>query len=276
MKKLLILSALFVVICIITACSDKTDISDLESSVDVTDSQSDNSSESSILSELESSAVSEESVTESSVDESSENSIEVPESSVEASEPASEPVSEPPVQGTETLGPLSKNYFSILRSNEYKIETTETITRGGEVSLYKIITYSKNKIKSIVTDEGYGHDSTILVKDNKIIMLLEQEKIAYVYPYDESYIEQINFWDEKVVFKRSGKENIGDIEYNIEIYTDSSGNEFTMFFNGNVLEKFRSYNSEKRDDIIISITVTKSASGAVFDIPSDYSIEDLT
>ncbi|MDD4125615.1 MAG: hypothetical protein PHW77_07840, partial [Eubacteriales bacterium] len=195
--------------------------------------------------------------------------------SAEQTEESSEEVSE--VSEEESItGSLFRQYYEAIKSGTYMLKTTESRMAGGEAIPYTVTAYHRNGIIYATIEESYGSTSEYIVKDGKLIILDSFMKTALIIDYSESLFSEKQLWTGAITLEESGTQMLYDTQYNYEAYTDSTGFEFTLFFNEDILKRYRSYNSKLMDTIVISISVSGDISGALFEIPEGYTITDTT
>ncbi len=172
-------------------------------------------------------------------------------------------------------GRYGKKYFELMESGVYCRKTVESRSVGGEAFPYTVTVYRKGEIMNVVIEESYGVKTSYIIRDGKQIILDPFNKTAYVYEYDGTVYEK-PLWNGIIRLKSEGTQVLFSTPYDYETYTDSTGFEFTVFYTEGVPERYRSYDEERLDTIVIDFTVTDDLSGAVFDIPGSYTVTDHT
>lgn len=172
-------------------------------------------------------------------------------------------------------GKLGKKYFELIESGVYCRTTVESRTIGGEAFPYTVTVYRTHEAINVVIEESYGVRTTYIIKDGKLITLDAFQKKAYINEYDGMTYEK-PLWDSPVRLKSEGTQMLFNHTYQYETYTDVNGSEFTLYFSAGIPERYKSYDAEKLDTIVIDFTVSDDMSGAVFDIPENYGITDYT
>lgn len=172
-------------------------------------------------------------------------------------------------------GKYGKKYFELIESGTYCRRTVESRTIGGEAVPYTVTVYRSPEAVNVVIEESYGMKTTYIIRDGRLITLDGFQKKAYITEYDGTVYEK-PLWNGVIKLKSEGTQTLFQRNYQYETYKDSDGFEFTVFYSEGVPERYRSFDKNKLDTIVIDFTVSDDMSGAVFGVPENYSIADYT
>ena len=114
-----------------------------------------------------------------------------------------------------------------------------------------------------------------MLMDGDAVYLIDNDgKSAVIVNASDAGVKPVSLYTGAITLKDSGKEELFDREYDFESYTDETGKSFDLFFSGGSLERYRSYDESVGDTIVISLGISADTSGAMFEIPSDYTVVD--
>ncbi len=270
MKSLVIAATVFLSILTVSCSAVPPDDESGGKSTDIDASQVESDDISSQYNESSEESSESQSSAESSV--SAEISSEQPTSSQEDS---SNEASEASVEKS-VVGSLFKPYFDKIESGVYMIKTVESRMAGGEALPYIITAYHNGGAVYAVIEESYGSKSEYIVAGGKLTVLDSVTKTAVVMDYDAALFSEKQLWTGIINLTGSGTQMLFNTEYEYETYTDSEGFEFDLFFSNGALKRYRSYDEERKDTIVISLSVSDDISGGVFEVPEGFTVADTT
>lgn len=190
-----------------------------------------------------------------------------------SSEDISEPDESMPDESGE-IGPLFESYAKILAGNEKTVTTVESKTVGGVATPYTTTASYRGDLIYVEIEEAYGNISCMLMDGDAVYLIDNDGKSAVIVNASDAGVKPVSLYTGAITLKESGKEELFDREYDFESYTDETGKSFDLFFSGGSLERYRSYDESVGDTIVISLGISADTSGAMFEIPSDYTVVD--
>ncbi len=171
-----------------------------------------------------------------------------------------------------SLGELFAPYFDIILTGEYMRKTVETRAEGGEAVPYIITAYHTKGALYAEIEESYGSKSKYIIKNGSAVALDDFSKTALVLPYTHDIFSEKTLWTGKITLTDSGEIELFDKTYDYESYKDETGFEFSVFFSGGTLKRYRSYDEKLKDTIVIGLTVSEDITSGVFTIPEGYTV----
>ncbi|MFA6730185.1 MAG: hypothetical protein WCR95_04240 [Eubacteriales bacterium] len=171
-----------------------------------------------------------------------------------------------------SLGELFAPYFDIILTGEYMRKTVETRAEGGEAVPYTITAYHTKGALYAEIEESYGFKSKYIIKDGSAVALDDFTKTALVLPYTNDIFSEKTLWTGKITLTDYGEIELFDKTYDYESYKDETGFEFSVFFSGGALKRYRSYDEKLKDTIVIGLTISEDITSGVFTVPEGYTI----